>query len=80
MAPNEYGDQNRTCLIAPMKNPETKKEMRRSKWLESMQKDVECTFGIMKGRFRTLKIENRLQTIDLVDQLRFTCFALHNMF
>ena len=22
-----------------------------SKWLESMQKDVDCTFGILKGRW-----------------------------
>ncbi|KAL3777685.1 hypothetical protein ACHAWO_007849 [Cyclotella atomus] len=26
-----------------------------SEWLESMRKDVECTFGIMKGRWRILK-------------------------
>ena len=29
---------------------ETYSELRWSKWLESMRKDVECTFGIMKGR------------------------------
>ena len=29
-------------------------EIRWSKWLESMRKDVECTFGIMKGRWRIL--------------------------
>jgi len=27
-----------------------KDEMRWSKWLESMRKDVECAFGILKGR------------------------------
>lgn len=63
-----------------MKNPVTYKEMRWSKWLESMRKDVECTFGIMKGRFRILKIGIRLKKIDSVDQLWCTCCALHNMF
>ena len=27
-----------------------------SKWVESVRKDVECTFGILKGRFRCLKL------------------------
>jgi hypothetical protein len=26
-----------------------------SQWLESMRKDVECIFGILKGRWRILK-------------------------
>jgi Plant transposon protein len=26
-----------------------------SEWVESVRKDVECTFGILKGRFRLLK-------------------------
>lgn len=30
-------------------------EIRWSKMMESMRKDVECTFGILKGRFRILK-------------------------
>ena len=27
-----------------------------SEWLESIRKDVECTFGILKGRFRVLRL------------------------
>ena len=27
-----------------------------NKWLESNRKDVECTFGILKARFRILKV------------------------
>ncbi len=26
-----------------------------AEWLESMRKDIECTFGILKQRFRILK-------------------------
>jgi Plant transposon protein len=45
-----------------------------------MRKDVKCTFGILKGRFRILKTGIRLHKINSVDQLWCTCCALHNMF
>ena len=55
-------------------------EVRWTTWLESIRKDVECTFGILKGRFRLLKIGIRLHGIHVVDQLWCTCCALHNIF
>lgn len=36
--------------IPPLKACSTYDELRWSKWLESLRKDVECTFGILKGR------------------------------
>ena len=54
-------------------------ETRWSRWLESMRKDVECTFGILKGRFRILKVGIRLHGVQVVDDIWFTCCALHNM-
>lgn len=45
-----------------------------------MRKDVECTFGILKGRFRILKTGIRLQSFQAVDDIWFTCCALHNLF
>ena len=42
-------------MVPPMKAYTTYSEMRFSRWVESMRKDVECTFGILKGRFRILK-------------------------
>jgi hypothetical protein len=75
----DNGYQNWSVLMAPMKDATTYKEIRWSKWVESVRKDVECTFGIMKGRFRILKIGIRLQTIEAVDKLWCTCCALHNM-
>ena len=36
--------------IPPIKNTVFYEETRWSEWLEYMRKDVECTFGIMKGR------------------------------
>jgi len=53
-------------------------EIRWSKWLESMRKDVECTFGIMKGRWRILKAGVRLWGVLSVDEVWLTCCALHN--
>ena len=44
-----------SCLIPPYKSASTYPMIRMSKWLESMRKDVECTFGILKGRWRILK-------------------------
>ena len=44
-----------------------------------MRKDVECTFGILKGRRRILKTGIRLQSLSAVDDVWLTCCALHNM-
>jgi Plant transposon protein len=76
----DNGYQNWSCLMSPIKDPIHFKELLWSKWLESMRKDVECTFGILKGRFRILKTGIRLHKINSVDQLWCTCCALHNMF
>ena len=44
-------------------------EIRWAQWLESMRKDVECTFGIMKGRFRILKTGIRVHGVEVVDKI-----------
>jgi hypothetical protein len=43
-----------------------------------MRKDVECTFGILKGRWRILKTGVRVYGVDKVDEIWLTCCALHN--
>ncbi|KAL7544770.1 hypothetical protein ACHAWF_008135 [Thalassiosira exigua] len=43
-----------------------------------LQKDVECTFGILKVRFRVLKTEIPLHGVDVCDRIWLTCCALHN--
>ena len=55
------------------------KETRWSEWIESMRKDFECTFGILKGRFRILKAGIRCFGVELADKFWMTCCALHNM-
>jgi hypothetical protein len=49
-----------------------------SKWIESMRKDVECTFRILKGRWRILKSSVRFSGVVNIDKVWFICFALHN--
>ncbi len=51
---------------------------RQSKWIELMRKDVERTFGILKGRWRILKSGVRISGVVNVDKVWFTCCALHN--
>ena len=43
-----------------------------------MRKDVECTFGILKGRWQILKTVVRLHGVEQVDKVWLTCCALHN--
>jgi hypothetical protein len=64
--------------VPPCKSSVHCPEIRFSEWLESMRKDVECTFGIMKGRFRILKTGIRLHGIEATDKVWLTCCALHN--
>ena len=74
----DNGYLNWGVTIPPMKNTSTKAQWRFSKWLESMRKDVECTFGIMKGRWRILKTGIRLHGTNKSDEIWKTCCALHN--
>jgi len=67
-----------SCTVPPFSITSDMDEIRWSKWLESMRKDVECTFGILKGRWRILKLGIRLQGVESVDKIWLTCCALHN--
>ena len=44
-----------------------------------MRKDIECTFGILKGRFRILKNAIRLKYEDDIEALFRTCAVLHKI-
>jgi hypothetical protein len=66
--------------IPPFKESIHYNDIRFSEWLESMQKDVECTFGILKGRFRILKTGVCLHGVEATDKIWLTCCALHNYF
>lgn len=67
------------CMQCPMKHTSKIKEALWSKWVESVRKDVECCFGILKGRFRCLKLPIYYQSKDVIDNIFFTCCILHNI-
>ena len=50
-----------------------------SEWLESLRKDVECVFGILKARFRILKNAINYHYHEDVENIMFLCCILHNM-
>ena len=67
-----------STTIPPMKNAGTYKCIRSSDWLESMRKDNECTFGILKGWFCILRYGIRFRSINKCDEVWKTSCALHN--
>ena len=68
----------RPTTVPPIKTSNSRAEIRFSGWLESLRKDVECTFGILKGRWRILKTGIRIHGTDGPDKVFLTCCALHN--
>jgi hypothetical protein len=74
----DNGYHNWSTTVPPIKTTYDEREVRWSHWLESLHKDVECTFGILKGRWRILKAGIRLHGIDAPDKVWMTCCALHN--
>jgi hypothetical protein len=67
-----------SATVPPFKVTDRMNELRWSKWVESMRKNVECAFGILKGRWRILKTGVRVQGVEAVDKVWLTCCALHN--
>jgi hypothetical protein len=67
-----------SCTVPPMTMTNKISEICWSKWVESMRKDVEYTFGILKGCFQILKSRIRLLGVMKVDDVWKTCCAMHN--
>ena len=55
--------------IPPMKFPVTEEDEQFSRWAESMQKDVECAFGILKWWFTILSVPISIHSLDKVDRI-----------
>ena len=67
-----------TCKIPPFKHTSSRADTSWTKWVESVRKDVECCFGILKGRFRILRSGIVLQSQTAIDNVFFTCSIPHN--
>jgi hypothetical protein len=65
-----------STTVPPLKDSMQRSEVRFSQWLESLRKDVECTFGILKCRWRILKTGIRLHNTEAADNVWLTCCAV----
>lgn len=63
----------------PAHNAVTERSVLWSEYLESVRKDVECTFGNLKQRFHFLKHFVKYHTAELMSNAMKTCCVLHNM-
>ena len=73
------GYQKVACFINPMHNRYGFSEVAFSEWLESVRKDVECVFGILKIRFRFLRGFVLFQEPETLEKAFRTAAMLHNM-
>lgn len=67
------------CLMTGYKYYSHLKEALWSAQMESTRKDVERAFGILKGRFRCLKLPVLFHKQSDIDNMFWTCIILHNM-
>ncbi|KAI2511223.1 Plant transposon protein [Fragilaria crotonensis] len=68
------------CLMFPVKSGAVGSPL--SKWagmMESVRKDIECVFGILKKRFHYLKTFNRMRKQKNIDNAFTTCCIIHNI-
>ena len=67
------------CFMDPQRYRMNRSEVLFSEWLESIRKDVECTFGILKMRFRYLRGRIQHHAIKVVEAAFKVCCMIHNM-
>lgn len=68
------------CLQRPRSDDESPAVKRWSGHVESMRKDVERSFGILKGRWKVLKVPSQLSDLEKLDNTFRTCCLLHNWY
>ena len=66
-------------MQCPHKHSADTDKVRWSEFAESVRKDVECSFGILKKRFQFLKNGVNWQNKNDIDNAVFSCVILHNM-
>ena len=66
-------------LQDPLKHSCNYPQIRWSKWLESVRKDIERVFGILKRRFIILKSSMEYNTQKKCDNVFTACCMLHNI-
>ena len=67
------------CLQAPLTCASSEEAARWSERVESVRKAVECTFGILKKRFRILRQAMECLEAETISDTFKACCALHNI-
>jgi hypothetical protein len=67
------------CLQAPIPLCSELSKIYWSEWMESVRKDVECCFGILKARFRFLREGIKIHCAEEINNVMHLCCILHNM-
>ena len=68
------------CLMFPFKHQPAGTDLEMwSSQIESVRKDVECVFGILKKRFLFLKHPIRIASAQKIERVFVTCCVLHNL-
>ena len=77
---SEGGYHRWPCFIYPIKSGEPgSPAMKCAAMIESVRKDIEGVFGILKKRFAFLKVFNRMHSQKQVDCAFVTCCIIHNI-
>lgn len=67
------------CLMSPFAYCSSEEKIKWSEWVESVRKDVECLFGILKARFRFLRDGIQYHNAKEITNIFHVCCILHNM-
>jgi len=68
-----------SIFVDPIKHPTSRKQTYWTEWLESVRKDVECTIGCIKIRFRWIWNMIMYYKHDTIEHAFKTACILHNM-
>ncbi|DAZ97814.1 TPA: hypothetical protein N0F65_002484 [Lagenidium giganteum] len=66
-------------FASPISQPANMKEAHFTRRQESCRKDVERSFGVLKGRFHIIDRPSRLWSISDMEIVYLTCIILHNV-
>jgi hypothetical protein len=75
----DTGYLKQNCFVCPMSNRVDRPAVIFSEFVESARKDVECTFGQLKNRWRIIKGSIEMNSVHDIDMLFKACCILHNM-
>jgi hypothetical protein len=75
----DNGFEKLACFVMPQKIVFKPANMRLSEWIESIRKDVERTFGILKARWRILRNAIPYHNVVFIDAVMTTCCVFHNI-